>query len=268
MGTVGWGYREWVGEVYPPKTPVKDYLRTYARRYRSVELNATFYRIPQIEQAEAWAAATPEDFRFGPKVTQTLSHVKPLGGDARLIEEFVTSMRGFGSRLGTVFLQLPPDFSRRRESELRDFFDAVDGRLPLAVEFRHESFFRAGALVDPVRRFFEDRGVAVVMTDTAGRRDVLHADLCAKRAFVRFRGNEDEATDLARLRDWAAKVAGWFEQGLEELYFYVHQPNNVKAPPTLEKALELFGESTGLETWPRDRREAGRDEVRPQLSLF
>src|SRR5437868_1472522 len=104
VGTSGFSYPTWRGAFYPVQAKPADFLRLYAERLPAVELNATFYQLPSEEQVEAWAAATPREFRFAVKVNRRISH----SGRIELLPTFCERVRVLGERLGPLLLQLPP----------------------------------------------------------------------------------------------------------------------------------------------------------------
>jgi uncharacterized protein YecE (DUF72 family) len=120
---------------YPAGTKAGEFLRVYGERLSSVELNATFYRLPSEEQLRAWAGQTPEGFRFAVKMSRQITHFGRVDG----IGTFCERVRALGDRLGPILVQLPP--SRPRDDGLlRLFLDSLDPALRYAFEFRHESW--------------------------------------------------------------------------------------------------------------------------------
>ena len=143
VGTSGFSYPTWRPDFYPAGSRPKEFLRLYAERLPSVELNATFYRLPSEAQLEAWAAETPPDFRFAVKMNRRITHFRALD----LIPAFCERVRVLGDRLGPVLVQFPP--SRPRDDGLlRLLLDTLDPTLRYAFEFRHPSWAEADV---PVR---------------------------------------------------------------------------------------------------------------------
>jgi len=135
VGTSGFSYATWRPGFYPAGAKTKDFLRFYAERLPTVELNATFYRLPSEEQLAAWATQTPPGFRFAVKMSRGITH----GGRLELIPTFCERVRSLGDRLGPILVQLPP--SRPRDDGLlRLFLDSLDPALRYAFEFRHPSW--------------------------------------------------------------------------------------------------------------------------------
>jgi uncharacterized protein YecE (DUF72 family) len=143
VGTSGFSYPTWRGEFYPEGSRPADFLRLYSERLPSVELNATFYRLPSEEQMRAWAGKTPPDFRFAVKMSRRITHF----GGLELVGTFCDRVRELGDRLGPVLCQFPPT-RPRDDGMLRLLLDTIDPELEVAFEFRHDSW--TGADV-PVR---------------------------------------------------------------------------------------------------------------------
>jgi len=260
VGATGWSMKEWVGKWYPEKTKTADYLRAYGKQFNTIELNTTHYRIPTPEIVQKWYDQTPADFRFCPKVPQTISHRNDFGMPEGTLTRFVGSLDGFREKLGCAFLQLPPYFGADKLKLLQIFLDRWPRVLPLAVEVRHASWFADPFATEALMDALAARGVAAVITDVAGRRDVLHNYVSAPRTMIRFVGNGLIATDFARLEAWTEKLKAW---NLPETYFFPHQPENVLSPDAsawLARHVQAdgFAEVRGPSVW------RGPD----QMSLF
>src|SRR5712691_9769255 len=135
VGSSGFSYAAWKPGFYPAGTKANEFLHAYAERLNSVELNATFYRLPSEEQLRAWAAQTPAGFRLAVKMSRQITHFGRVDG----IGTFCERVRALGDRLGPILVQLPP--SRPRDDGLlRLFLDSLDPELRYAFEFRHESW--------------------------------------------------------------------------------------------------------------------------------
>lgn len=233
-GATGWSMKEWVGSFYPKGTSSKDYLKAYGEQFNTIELNTTHYRIPDEETIQRWKVQTPPDFRFCPKIPQTISHSRDLGTASSQIAFFAGVIAGLEERLGPSFLQLPPHFSPQHLPLLKRFLEHWPRELPLAVEFRHSAWFSAGARLGAAGDLLQEHGTGAVITDVAGRRDVLHMRLTAPFTMVRFVGNDLHPSDYTRIDAWISRIAQWFEQGLQQVFFFTHEPDNLKAPQLAE----------------------------------
>ena len=266
IGCTGWSMPEWVGKVYPTGTKSRDFLLHYTRQFNTIELNTTHYRIPHPSMVEKWRTSSREDFRFCPKIPQVISHSRDLGLGGSQIEYFCQNIRGLGPKLGSCFLQLPPHFGPDKVPLLEKFIDRFPADIPLSIEFRHESWFEARS-PGPQRAMnkMEERGIGTVITDVAGRRDVLHMRLTNGWAMVRFVGNDLHPTDFLRVDRWLERIEHWRSRGLAGIYFFTHEPDNLQAP---ELAAHLYHK---IENWPGIQSRGPQlidPEDERQLSLF
>ena len=209
IGCSGWNYADWRdGVFYPRGLPARDWLRFYAERFTTVELNTTFYRLPRREVVEHWVAETPADFTFAVKVSRFLTHVKRLR-DTRThlalllerIEPLVTS-----GKLGPLLWQLPPTFQRDDERLARSLADTPSG-LRHAIEFRHESW-----LADGVLELLREHSAALVLADRPGSRPLRDDELTADFVYIRLhQGTRGRRGNYSRteLEDWADRIRRW-----------------------------------------------------------
>lgn len=202
IGTSGWQYRDWRGPFYPPETPVRSWLESYAARFATVESNNAFYRLPERHTFEAWAARTPDDFVMAVKVSRFLTHIKRLADPQEPVARFVGRVTGLGAKLGPVLLQLPPQLpadTARLEAALDEFPPGIR----VAVEFRHRSWF-----TDDVRRILTDRGVALCLADRRG--SLTPTWRTAGWTYLRFhegRAAPRPCYGRDALRTWAERLA-------------------------------------------------------------
>ncbi len=247
IGCTGWSMPDWVGKVYPKGTKSKDYLREYAKQFNTIEFNTTHYRIPSPANIDKWRTASTEDFRFCPKIPQTISHSRNLGLGDEQIMLFCNTIQGLEEKLGCCFMQLPPYFGFDRLDLLDRFLKGFPNHIPLAVEFRHESWFDDPAHSQHLWSILHKHQTATVITDVAGRRDVLHLRLTTPTAMVRFVGNALHDSDYQRIDAWVGQLNQWFQQGLHEVYFFTHEPDNILAPELAEYMANKCAENPALE---------------------
>lgn len=237
IGATGWGMKEWVGTVYPSGTKTKDYLYHYSRQFNTIELNTTHYRIPNLSTIEKWKNSVPRDFKFCPKIPQSISHSKTLGLNTGQIDAFCHAIAGLEENLGSCFMQLPPYFDSSRLPLLQQFLSHFPREIALAIELRHESWFLQDEAFLTFLRILGEYHQHTVITDVAGRRDVLHMQLSSNQAMVRFVGNGLHPSDYKRIEDWVDRLKEWKDLGLKTVYFFPHEPDNILAP---ELAAFLF----------------------------
>ncbi len=221
-----WGDKSFIGKLYPPNTKASDYLYYYSRQFNAIELNSSYYRIPSVEQVQKWTALTPSNFKFCPKIPQIFSQRNDLGIEHPMQDVFFEMLYAFAQRLGPVFLQLSPNFSVEKRGALIRFLTHWPKDVKIAVEFRHTSWFEDNTFTS-ITKELEDLGIALVVTDTAGVREVLHSRVISDIAFVRFAGNSLHPSDFSRINEWAARLQFWIDKGLKEIYFFIHQPEEV-----------------------------------------
>ena len=239
IGCTGWSMKEWLGKVYPTNTKAKDMLKVYGTQFNTIELNTTHYRIPTPETIMKWKMSVPADFRFCPKIPQSISHSRSLAADPTLVQQFCESIALLDTKLGSCFLQLPPYFSKFQLHELRHFLERFPANIPLAIEFRHQSWFEDGHF-EEAAKLLESLGRATVITDVAGRRDVLHQRLTTDIAMIRFVGNALVASDYTRIDAWVKRLKEWAAAGLSTIYLFVHEPDNTLAPDLAIYLMELL----------------------------
>jgi len=264
IGATGWAMPEWKGKVYPAKAKTTDFLHHYARQFNTIEMNTTHYRIPSAAMVEKWYGQSAADFRFCPKVLQRISHGADLGAGNLLTAEFCASLSGLKEKLGPCFIQLPPYFGAAKLGVLESFLKTFS--LPLAVEVRHGSWFESPSNAEKLFSLLEEYGVSTVITDVAGRRDVCHQRLTTERVLVRFVGNNLHPTDFTRLDDWARRLESWFAQGLSEVYFFTHEPDNLLAPDLAVYLFEKLKKIGGIEV--RGPKISGPEGEDGQMLLF
>lgn len=227
VGCAKWNKQE-LKNFYPRGT--KDELGYYASQFNSIELNATFYRIFPSEQYEHWRQHTPHDFRFFPKVVQNVSHLRRLNDMAYpVLDNYLDATLGFGEKLGTIFLQLHPNFGPKNWDRVERLIRYWPKEIPLAMEFRHTDWFNDAIVARELYAMLEEYNIANIITDTAGRRDLLHMRLTNDEAFVRFVG-ANHRSDRIRLAAWADRLELWHARGLRKVHFFIHQNLEQESP--------------------------------------
>jgi uncharacterized protein YecE (DUF72 family) len=139
VGTSGYSYKEWKGPFYPSKLPASEMLRFYAQRFRTVEINNTFYRMPDETMLSRWSEQVPNDFAFALKAPRRISHEKRLREAESDITEFVRRAAVLGSKLGPLLFQLPP-FMKKDLPRFEEFLGLLPASPRAAFEFRHPSW--------------------------------------------------------------------------------------------------------------------------------
>ncbi len=140
IGTSGFSYRWWWGRFYPREVKPGGWLEYYAQHFNTVELNATFYRLPEPERFIEWAARAPENFLFAVKASRIITHIRRLWDCAEPLKNFFDAVIHLGEKLGPVLYQLPPNL-KADLTRLRAFLKELPEGFTHVFEFRHESWF-------------------------------------------------------------------------------------------------------------------------------
>jgi len=215
IGCSGWNYAHWRGLFYPHDLPTSRWLEHYARAYDTVEVNATFYRLPTRKSVARWAAQTPDDFVFAVKSSRYLTHVKRLRRLAGSLERLLEPLQPLAQvgKLGPLLWQLPETF-HRDDTRLAEALAALPpGRH--CFEFRHESWF-----VPEVEGLLRAHGAALVIGDHS-RRPFQTRNLTTGWTYLRFHYGRarDGAYGDAALRTWSERIEDWRRRADVYAYF-------------------------------------------------
>ena len=246
IGCPMWGYKEWVGNFFPARTPASDFLRIYSRQLNTVEGNTIFYALPSAETIARWRQETPPTFRICPKVSRSISHEPHLESKRDETLFFVERMRGLGERLGPAFLQLPPAFSPAHLSQLETFLNYWPTDVRLAVEVRHPDFYTEQHASE-LNALLSQHKTARVMMDTrpirtgpAEEQQTLQARerkpnlplqiaITADFAFLRYIGHPRMEVNNPLLDAWSQQIGQWLKQGTT-VYAFCHCPFEKYSP--------------------------------------
>jgi len=228
VGTSGYSYKEWKGNFYPGDLPAKEMLAYYSRRLPAVEINNTFYRLPQPAMVDNWRDQVPDDFRFSIKATQRITHIKRLKNCADETKYLLDTAALLEARLGVVLFQLPPN-SKKDAERLKDFLDLLPGDQRAAFEFRHESWFD-----DEVFQLLQAKNCALVVSDT-DEKPLTEIISTADWGYLRLRKTNYESSDLV---EWMKRVQD--QKWKDAFIFFKHEDEGV-GPKLAKQFLELAG---------------------------
>lgn len=219
VGGARWVKQELKG-FFPPKT--KDELMYYSTQFNAIEMNGTFYSSPKKEQVITWKNKTPSDFKFFPKVTQSISHYSRLINVKEKLLTFLDAVTLFEEKLGIVFLQMHDNYKPKDFDRLQQFVEDFPKGYPFAIEVRNEEWFQNKAIFDRYATLLADHFITNVIVDTPGRRDLLHMRLTTPNLFVRFVSAYDPI-DYDRLDEWVEVIKQLKKEGLQSVNFFIHQ---------------------------------------------
>ncbi|HZG23046.1 MAG TPA: DUF72 domain-containing protein [Chitinophagaceae bacterium] len=232
LGCAKWGRKEWVGNLYPKGTKESKFLDNYVLHFNSIELNAMHYRTFPAETVAGWSARASNEFKFCPKVPKAISHYGNLapGRIQFSTSKFLESIMAFEEHLGGVFLQLSDKFPPDKKGNLYAYLETLPRDVLFFIELRHPGWFADPLLKTELLHALQSLNTGLVITDTAGRRDCVHMELPIPKAFIRFVGNNLHPTDYSRIDTWIKRIKKWLASGLQELYFFMHQPDETYSP--------------------------------------
>jgi uncharacterized protein YecE (DUF72 family) len=211
VGTSGYSYKEWKGNFYPEKLPAKEMLSYYASRLPAVEINNTFYRLPQKSMLENWKEQVPENFRFSVKASQRITHFKRLKDVAEETRYLIEAVSVLEDRLGVILFQLPPNMKKDFE-RLEMFVNQLPEGTRAAFEFRHPTWFD-----DDVLELLRSKNQALCTSDTDDL-PATNIDKTADWGYLRLRRVEYSETNLS---EWLARVR---DQSWNEAFvFFKHE---------------------------------------------
>lgn len=236
IGTSGWNYDHWRGPFYPKDLPQGAWLDFYAQQFHTVEINNSFYRLPEKSTFESWRDTVPEDFLFAVKGSRYITHMKKLKDPQESLARFVDRVRGLGAKLGPVLFQLPPRW-RVNVERLEAFLGALPGDLRWAFEFRDTSWF-GEATSELLRQY----GAAFCIYQFAGT--LSPREVTADFVYIRLHGPQQEAYrgqyDETTLREWAGAMRTWAEAGREVFCYFDNDEKGYAAQDAL-RLQELLG---------------------------
>ena len=190
VGTSGYNYPEWKGTFYPDKLPAAKMLAYYVERFSTVEINATFYRMPNAKTVAGWAATAPAGFTYVLKAPQRITHFARLRNVDEPLRYFYDTAQGLGDKLGPLLFQLPPNFKKATD-RLGELLALLPAGLRVAFEFRHASWFD-----EEVYGLLRTRNAALCIADTED--GSTPAVATADFGYLRLRAVEYTDDDLRR----------------------------------------------------------------------
>ncbi len=237
IGCSGFHYKDWSEKFYPGKLPKKEWLSYYSQHFNTVEINNTFYKMPEEKDFKNWMDKTPSNFKFTIKANRYFTHQKKLIVDDDFRERFFSfgeTLKALDNKLGCVLWQLPGNL-HKNEPKLVEFLKLLDARTHHVVEFRHESWFN-----DAIYERLSENKISYCMLSAP---DNLPEDVVStsKTAYLRFHGksswynyhySEDE------IKSWFLRLKGL--KAVDRLYIYFNNDHNAWAVENAKMLASLF----------------------------
>ena len=235
VGTMGWSYNFWSGNFYPRGLRSDEFLTEYSKHFDSVEVDNTFYRIPNSGTIVKWRSQTPEGFLFSAKFPRTITHLKMLENCGEAANFFIERISDLQSNLGPLLLQFPPNFGSERLHLLRDFAGSLPKKYRFAVEVRNASL-----LGDRLYSLLRENDIALVIVDRLSL--PATEEITADFLYLRWEGDRKavngalgkvEIDRTAEIKRWAKKIQGFMEStenifGYFSKYYSGHPPTDAK----------------------------------------
>ena len=233
IGTSGFQYTEWKGNFYPEDLSTGKMLPFYAERFSTTEINYTFHRIPAAKTIENWNHLTPENFRFGLKAPQKITHFAKLRDCADTLDYFCRIVSGLGERLGPVLFQLPPNF--KKDAGILSSFLRELPSIRAAFEFRHESWFD-----DEVFELLKKQNVALCIADTEklGTPKVATADY----GYLRLRREDYTKIDIEHWMEFVRQQ----DSAWRDVFIYFKHEEAGIGPKLGKQMMELLAQDRQL----------------------
>jgi len=231
IGTSGWVYSHWRGVFYPNELRQRDWFAYYARVFDTVEINNSFYRLPNAATFDAWREQAPPDFVYSVKASRFLTHLRKLKDPEEPLHKLFERARRLAETLGPVLYQLPPhwhvDLPR-----LEHFLSVLPRGYTHLIEFRDESW-----LIEEVFQLMERHGVAHCIHDMVPLK--VPNRVTAPTVYIRFHGDVRHGGDysLSTLRAWAGHIDAWHSQGRDVFVYF----NNDVGGYAVQNAMTLGG---------------------------
>lgn len=240
LGTSGWSYKDWVGPFYPEGLRTSQYLEYYATKFKTVEIDSTFYRIPSSKTVAAWYQNTPENFLFSVKFPRVITHEKRLQHCSAELNHFLRNISLLQEKLGPLVLQFDYKFTPEFLPPLREFLPQLPPEYRYALEIRNRSWYRQEPFFQELERYH----CALVLQDLYYMPKFFR--LTAPFTFIRLLGNRKLILDdfshvridrEEALNDWAQRIVTMFQEGID-VYVYSNNRFQGYAPATIENLLQ------------------------------
>jgi len=230
VGTSGWNYKHWKGNFYPENLNQKEWLKYYSDRLKSVEINNSFYRLPDIKTFKNWSNNTPSNFIFSVKGSRYITHMKKLKDPARSSKILFTHIKHLKTKLGPILFQLPPRWRFTKE-RFENFLSILPGKYRYTFEFREKSWWN-----EEVLELLKEHNCAFCIYELAGT--LTPKEITADFVYIRLHGPGDKyqgSYSTKELSGWAGAASSWQGKN-KDIYIYFDNDDSGYA---IKNALEL-----------------------------
>lgn len=234
IGTSGWHYEHWTGKFYPSDLSKEDFLSFYCQQFRTVEINNSFYQLPEIETLAAWREHVPEGFTFSVKASRYITHMKKLKDPQQPVSTFMERIALLGDHLGPILFQLPPHW-RPNPERLQEFLDVLPDDFRYTFEFRDERWFN-----ERIFSILRDHQAAFCIYHLKGR--LSPKEVTSDFVYIRLHGPDGayqgnySTEDLA---GWAGAISSWSRQG-KKIFCYFDNDEEGFAPQNATRLKDML----------------------------
>ena len=226
VGTSGYSYKEWKGNFYPEDIKPDKMLNFYSEQFSTVEINNTFYRIPQKSVLDKWKKQVPKDFQFSIKAPQRITHIKRLKDVEDDNKYFIEAIKTLGNKLGIVLYQFPPYF--KKDFELfQKFLNLIPKGVNAAFEFRHASWFEEDLL-----SLLKEKNFAICLSET-DKEPGIEIISTADKGYLRLRKTDYSKNEVKK---WYEKIK---KQNWGEAFIFFKHEDGAKGPKFAKQLIEL-----------------------------
>jgi len=235
IGTSGWSYDHWQGPFFPDDLPQENWLDYYSQKLNTVEINNSFYQLPDTGTLEGWSDVVPDSFLFSVKANRYITHMKKLKEPEESLDTMFDTFHALGGKLSRILFQLPPNWNFDEE-RLRNFISLLPDYPGFVFEFRDKSWINDTAI-----QILQENSIAFCIYDLAGYHSPVW--VTADSAYVRLHGPSEEkykgCYSEEDLSDWAEIALGWAEDG-REVFIYFDNDEQGFAPNNAVQLKEMI----------------------------
>jgi uncharacterized protein YecE (DUF72 family) len=251
IATQGWNYKAWVGPFYPLGTRPSEFLPAYALAFGGVEVDSTFYAIPDARAVRAWGERTPPEFTFALKMPKEVTHERRLRDADDVVRDFLDRVRQLGSKLGPILLQMGPDFVPDEQSAIETFLPTLPDDLRFAIELRHSGWMKSEVLPQLLDVLAYHR-IALALSDGRwiARETMLElvARATADFLYVRWMGPDRDIADYSRVQfDRSEEMRVWSDvlrraAATEDIFGFFNNHFAGHSPASAREMQRLLGQ--------------------------